>query len=192
MSSFLTEGFSLSNLIVERAKETKCSLFLWAIYWFSCLYFLIFSWCGLLLFFFPWMYCMWIAVDLISSSRVTFLTVLSPFRRTGDGRPVCRDLLAHFEETQDEDQEQTGKKWKGIFGSWILFLEFLVIIFISMLANRLAVFQGWDKRMQLENKLRWIRASEKMSGAFCKLAWIQLASHSFCLYLWQLLDKSRK
>jgi len=34
------------------------------------------------------------------------------------------------------------------------FLEFLVIIFISMLANRLAVFQGWDKRMQLENKLR--------------------------------------
>lgn len=53
---------------------------------------------------------MWIAVDLISSPGVTFLTVLSPFRRTGDGQPVCRDLLAHFEDTQDEDQEQTGKK----------------------------------------------------------------------------------
>lgn len=47
---------------------------------------------------------MWIAVDPISTPGATFLRVLSSFRRTADGQPVCRDLLADF-----EDQEQTGK-----------------------------------------------------------------------------------
>lgn len=55
-------------------------------------------------FFSPCLYCMWIAVDLISTPGVTFLKVLSSFRRMADGQPVCRDLLA-----DSEDQEQTGK-----------------------------------------------------------------------------------
>lgn len=103
MSSLLTEGFSLSNVIVEHVKEKQnvdvlCSSELYIDFpvCISCYFPDVF--------FPPWLYCMWIAVDPISTPGATFLTVLSSFRRTADGQPVCRDLLADF-----EDQEQTGK-----------------------------------------------------------------------------------